>query len=265
MTVSIQILTLMYLWIVVSANSMVRVLFNNGTITSNENCTAADNLLLDALFNTTYRRHLRLVGHEQKQDRQLYPLYCKNYCLGYVKGTCRATNCVGYRRQLSNTTSTKSGKTTTNVTCPIRTSIINATLNSLVATNAVSTSCRNLLSKPRQFQCYENVQFGEVEYIKVYDKRNVTINEPNRRLTICNNESFRVEVEVNECVDELQSVYQSPKGNFTFPPSTRFPFKFIWYIFPGFPLYLLGDYTFQYIPDGIEVKSKTLLLNVRKC
>jgi hypothetical protein len=72
-------------------------------------------------------------------------------------------------------------------------------------------------------------------------------------------------VEVNQCVDELQTLFQSPKGNLTFPPSTRFPYRFVWYIFPGFPLIYTGNYTFQYIPDGFEAKSKTLLLDVKKC
>jgi hypothetical protein len=37
---------------------------------------------------------------ELKTDRELYPIYCRYYCQGYAKGTCRVTNCKGFRREL---------------------------------------------------------------------------------------------------------------------------------------------------------------------
>ena len=39
-----------------------------------------------------------LVKSNELTHRRLYPIYCKSECQGFVKGTCRHTNCLGYRR-----------------------------------------------------------------------------------------------------------------------------------------------------------------------
>jgi hypothetical protein len=227
-----------------------------------------DSLILDVLFNTTARRNLRVHSRSNEEligeidtDRELYPIYCRDYCRGYAKGTCRATNCLGFRRELTSPISNPY-----NVTCPTRISSMNATLNTLVATGAVSSSCRRLLKKPRIFECYDDVVYGEIESIQVYDKNNTLINKQNSVLNICRSATFRVEVRVNECVEKLLTNITGPSGKlYSLPSGSKFPFYFIWYIFPGFPLFHLGSYKFQYIPDDIVNKSKSLLLDVKDC
>ena len=270
MKISTQFFTLIYLCSMASAERMVRTLFNNGLEPEDDaNCNSpTDALILDVLFNTTTRRNLRVASQtnqdsigELNTDRQLYPIYCRDYCRGYAKGTCRATNCKGYRRDLGS-----SVENPYNVTCPTRISSMNATLNTLIATGVVSSSCQRLLKKPRVFECYDDIVYGEIEYINVYDKNKTLISKPGKELSICKKAVFRVEVRVNDCVDALQTNITGPTGKtLALPSGSKFPYYFIWYIFPGFPLFQLGKYKFQYIPDGIESKSKTLLLDVKDC
>jgi hypothetical protein len=251
---------------------MVRLLLNKGLeAEDDENCNSlSDSLMLDALFNTTARRNLRVASQtneemtgEMTTHRELYPIYCRDYCRGYAKGTCRATNCKGFRRELGAEYPIANPY---NVTCPTQVKMINGTLNTLVATRAVSSSCRKLLKKPRIFECYDEIVYGEIESINVYDKNNVAIYKQGTILNICKSAIFRVEVRVNECVEKLLTNITSPSGKtYSLPSGSKFPFYFIWYIFPGFPLFHLGRYKFQYIPDGIESKSKSLLLDVKDC
>jgi hypothetical protein len=266
MKVSALIFTLIHLCAISSADRMIRVLFNNGKEpSSNQTCTKDDNLLIDRIFNTTStRRNLRSINHANK-IRQLWPVYCKNNCRGYQPLTCRATNCIGYRRELA--TNSSLINTINNITCSAQIQLINATLNTLVATNAVTSGCRGLLKKARNFSCYDDVIYGEIEYIRVQTLKNETLIEVNddedekEILSICKSIPFRIEVSVNTCVDNLESRYAGPLGNYTIP-SDKFPFLFV---FHSFWLWFPGNYTMQYIPDGIESKSKTLQLELKKC
>ena len=159
MKISAQICYLIYLSSSVSAERMVRVLFNKGLETEDDrNCNSlTDSLLLDVLFNSTFRRNLRVASPTNENemmgeiiptgDRELYPIYCRDYCRGYAKGTCRATNCKGYRRELEDTYPIANPY---NVTCPNTIKLMNTSLNTLVSTKAVSASCRKLLKKGRK-------------------------------------------------------------------------------------------------------------------
>ena len=117
------------------------------------------------------------------------------------------------------------------------------------------------------YECYDDIVFGEIEYIKVMDKKDVTLNKPDEVLTICNNVSFtdyvRVQVAVNDCVEKLETITTGPWKNFTFPPASKFPFYFEWKLYPFWSQ--PGRYTIQYVPDGIESKSKTLLYDIKSC
>jgi hypothetical protein len=101
MQIAASTFTLIFLCTFASADRMIRVLFNNGTEPSSDlNCTENDSLLIDSVFNVlSSLRNLRSIGHGNN-GRRLRPVYCKNNCRGYSPLTCRATNCVGYRREL---------------------------------------------------------------------------------------------------------------------------------------------------------------------
>lgn len=274
MKISTKCLTLIYLCSIASAERMVRILFNNGIAPpEQDHCNSKkDALQLDQLFNTTDRRNLRMLNVINDEsasinevpvhtDRQLYPIYCKDYCRGYVKGTCRATKCKGFRRKLA----VYPIGNPYNVTCPERIRSLNTTLNTLIETKAVSPSCQRILEKPRIFECYDDIVYGEIESINVLDLKNNIINTLNQRLTICKTSILRVEVKVNQCVDTLRVKIQGPVGKPISLPYNQFPFSLIWSLLPGFPFSVLGKYSLQYIPDGIESKSKTLLLDQKKC
>jgi hypothetical protein len=268
MKVSAVAFTLTYLCATSLADRMIRVVFNKGKLLStNQSCTQNDNVLIDKIFSvntSSYRRNLRSFDHEN-EIRRLAPIYCKNNCKGYVEGTCRATNCLGYRRKL--TTTNPIVDTINNITCSAQVQLLNATLNTLVSTNAVTSTCKKFLNTPRNFSCYDDVMYGVIEYIRVVDNKNETLyddedsDNDDVKLSICKSVPFRIIVEVNSCVDNLESKYSGPLGNYTIPTS-KFPFLFV---ISSFALLFPGNYTMQYIPDGFISKSKTLKLELRKC
>ena len=277
MMIFTQCFTLLYLCSIASAERMVRVLFNDGIAPPEQDHCNSENdaRMLDLLINEADRRNLRLPNNERTihqdsiqelpvptENRQLYPIYCRDYCRGYVKGTCRATKCKAYRRKLSSAFPIDNPY---NVTCPERIRSINATINTMIETNVVSESCQRVLEKPRIFECYDDIVYGEIESIRVYDRKNNIINDLTQSLSICRTSILRVEVAVNQCVDVMRVKITSPLGKLITLPYKQSLLKFIWYFLPGFPFLALGKYSVQYIPDGIESKSKTLLFDLKKC
>jgi hypothetical protein len=267
--------TLIYLCSIASAERVVRVLFNKGlTPAQNEYCNStSDVLILDLLFNQTSRRNLRVhseINHENireiNTERQLYPIYCKTYCLGYVKGTCRVTNCKGYRRELTYPTDDSY-----NVTCTEKIGLMNKTLNTLINSNAVSPPCQRLLQKQRIFECFDDTTYGEIEHIKVtkaFEKNATVLNKPDQALAVCKNSStlYQIEVGVNLCVETLVATATGPSGKTdTYPFGARFPHTFVWWFTPKVSIVNVGSYVYNYIPDGIVSKSKSLVIDVKNC
>ena len=276
MKISTQFFTLIYLCSISSAERVVRVLFNKGLEPAkNEYCNStSDVLLLDLLFNTTTRRNLRVrsseINHENirelSTDRELFPIYCKSYCRGYVKGTCRVTNCKGYRREL-----TDSMENPYNVSCPEKIQLMNHTLNALVKSKTFSSSCQRLISKPRTFECFDDRAYGEIESIKVSklgDRNMTVINKPDQPVVVCKNSAitYQIVVGVNLCVEKTVANVTSPSGRIdTYPIPTWVPHTFFWWFTPKSSSVQLGTYKFDYIPDGIVAKSKSLLIDVKNC
>jgi hypothetical protein len=149
-SVSTFILTLLFTF--VSADRVIRILFNNGNVLpSNQTCNTADNVKLDQIINSAAAgRNLR-TGAENAH-RQLWPAYCQRQCAGFLKGTCLASGCKGYPgvRDLQ-----------LNLSCDDQIQDISTKLNKLVSNKEVSFNCRALLNAPRNVSCYDDVIHGE--------------------------------------------------------------------------------------------------------
>jgi hypothetical protein len=156
-SVSTFILTLLFTF--VSADRMIRILFNNGNVLpSNQTCNTADNVKLDQIINSAAAgRNLRTGADAH---RQLWPAYCERQCAGFVKNTCRASGCKGYRRGLGNFFA-EDRDLQLNMSCDDQIQDISTKLNKLVSNKEVSFNCRALLSAPRNVSCHDDVTYGE--------------------------------------------------------------------------------------------------------
>jgi hypothetical protein len=275
MKISTQCFALIYLCSLASAERVVRVLFNKGlTPDKNDYCNSTSDVReLDKLFNITDRRNLRAsstINHEHVRElsteRELFPIYCKTYCRGYVKGTCRATNCKGFRRDLTSLIDDPY-----NATCPGMIELMNFTLNTLMKSKIVSSPCQRLLRKPRIFECFDDRAYGEIEHIKVtkaFDKNTTAINKPDQPFVVCKNSStvYTIEVGVNKCVETLVATATGPSGKTdTYPFGGRFAHTFWWLYTPNIKIVNIGTYVYNYIPDGIPSKSRSLMIDVKNC
>lgn len=170
----------------------------NNVITTITNTTSTMINSMTANGNVRTRRLQRLPTNQQQQQQshrrtapKKYPNYCKDNCAGYVKGTCRATNCVGYRRQhqYRSLESEENDDEEDNdndddedyddmdeeehysMTCEEQINDIHKALDKLIRptsyysyySNTISTSCQRFITKSkRKAECYDDVIYGEI-------------------------------------------------------------------------------------------------------
>ena len=266
----------------VHADRMVRVLFNNGVMDpTSGSCSAADDSLIDAVLtkssnNSTYTtRKLRSSSIDDASEvanshRALWPLYCKKNCAGFTAGTCRATNCVGYRRrQLSAHPSRELAAVS--FTCTQQVNYLNQEFTKLVTGNQVSGTCKTLLSKPRNITCYDDVIYGVVEYFKLWNISSTpqtVINSNYLGQDICKSTKLNFEAIANDCVDFMLSSVRGPNNYLAETGEYERPFSVYsdTYaqngLFYGHKLPYLGQYELTALPDGLIEKKKVIKFNV---
>jgi hypothetical protein len=263
---------------VVHADRMIRILFNNGLDdASSGSCNTADNLKIDTIvtlsgYNITYGKR-NLLRSDKKNDLpddherelQLWPPKCKNNCAGWATRTCRATDCVGYRRQLgkaatpTNQRGLDSGKS---FSCDTQKNYLDTELNKLVTNNLVSASCATWLTKPRNITCYDDVVYGVVEYFKLWKtdtNPKTLVNANYMGQDICRSTELNFEVITNECVDFLLTSLKGPNNYYKEMGEDIVPYMLFGV---GNNLPHVGQYNLTALPDGIVEKAKHLTVNV---
>jgi hypothetical protein len=267
------ILTWLYLLSIASGSPIIRILFNNGiALPNNQTCNYFDNYKIDAALKdigSLLRRHRQLrVQNENKshehQDRKLWPAYCKNNCAGFPQNMCRAVGCIGYRRELGDVRGSKSDNRDL-LSCADQISEVNQVLNYLVANKTVSSSCRAVLQSPRNMTCYDDSIHGEIEYVNVFDLRNVTTlnSTPGNIKSLCKSSVYFVDIHVNSCVDYLETVLTAPNGKVLVSNSTiSFPY---FGVVDGNLLNQTGVYNLTATPDGVVDKKSTVSFQIRSC
>ena len=146
----------------VSADQMVRFVFNNGIEPSTPVCNPKENAMIDALFlpKATRRRlrHLKTKNEDVNTEVEADPymvsattaLKCSDLCIG-VK-SCRVTGCIGFDGTIKSTTKPNRGL---QHLCESKILDIGKELDAL----PVSTSCKNYLAaSKRSAECYDNVR-----------------------------------------------------------------------------------------------------------
>ena len=264
----------------VIAERSVVVLFNNGVSDVNSgSCTDADfnktqAILSTSGLNSTYtKRQLRATVNDDMDDmtesmlltteahhRALWPIQCKNACAGVTPGRCQASGCKGYRRRLhldgNDQRDLLSGVA---FTCTQQIDYINTELNKLVSQNTVTSSCKTLLSKPRNITCYDDVIYGVVEYIKLWDvaptPQNVLFDDFTGQ-EIFRSQLVTLESITNDCVDTLRTTLTGHNGYYADNNENNRPFslygdnvakgKFF-----GKKMPHLGPYELTVVPDDI--------------
>ena len=285
-----------------NADRMIRMLFNNGTSpTEATMCSTSDDAHIDKVFQPIKReRYLREAAStttgadvsstdidftETHADRELWPTYCKNNCAGYATGTCRATNCVGYRK--------KDRRQTQTLTCADQVEAVHAELDLVMA--KVSSTCAVYLTRANRIaECFDDVIYGVVENFVLWKSDKVNKKYPINSIsginpmqqaftlvnnlkslgtvldgfTVCHYDRINIEAVVNPCVQFINATLTHP-GGFT---ASRTEGQIPYTVFGdasntpmGRELPLLGLYTFTAIPDNFYYKKTSITFNVVKC
>lgn len=246
----------------VSADQMVRFIFNNGTEPSPPPCSSADDAMIDALF--VDRRRRVAISNNDTVSRRLftYPQKCKENCLG-IKA-CRATGCHGYDGTI--------GRKNRNLQsiCDSVLSSINQKLDTL----AVSSTCKAFLHKNnRKGECYNDVRYGEVVGAKLWTLSGgsqTSQDIPASGLSFCRSKMINIEALGNPCVDYFGIDIAGPNGykfqlhSEKYPPYSIFGddgvSKFVFKTLPH-----VGTYVVTLQPDNYPEKEKKYTFTVNSC
>jgi hypothetical protein len=243
----------------VSADQMVRYIFNNGIEPSTPPCTSTENAMIDALFlpKTSRRRHLTVSSNSTARELVTRSAYCKQNCLG-IK-SCRATGCLGYDGTIKN----RKLSVCDNVIVSI---------NQKLDTLPVSASCKGYIHKDkRKSECYDDVRYGEVLGAKLWTisgSTQTSVDLPSSGYSFCRSKTFNIEGIVNECVDVTGFRLNGPNGYTAGRFENNIPYTFFGddgtKYFAGTVPHT-GLYTLIIKPDNYSEKQKTFTFTVNNC
>ena len=274
---------------------MIRFIFNDGrapSVFDGTYCTSTENTLIDSVFDLKsllgIRRQLRAPSANgasptssaimtvpttsKTESRELYPRKCKNNCAGLATGTCRATDCVGYRRR--ELTDKRDGVDTDRdlqeAQCPALVELVHSKLDAL----GISSTCRKFLDKSKRVTtCLDDVIYGEIEGVRLWQVsffRSTVLQEsmPSSGYSFCKSTSFNLESINNDCVDNALMVLKGPNNYEYINHETSDDYT----LFQDFGITMMGQkmttpgvYTLSITPDGFEYKEKTFTFTVKNC
>ena len=285
---------------------MIRFAFNDGIppLPYLNECSAADFRLIDPLFNiTTVKRHrnLRRSIHEleeleepeQEQGHRELPTYpgkCKEYCAGMARGTCRATGCKGYRRNLQDIQ--EAGQ----LTCDAQVNGIHDALDALIVAKGgklLSMPCQRFLKRSRRKAlCLDDVVYGEItgftfvtaavqlKVLIITTPPIVTAFQQNAKsgYSFCSSVPFNIEIGVNPCVNFVNMTLTGPNNYLLTRTDNSHPMTLfenatatsgtglLRSSFPDGIQYLdPGSYSLRAQPDNFLYKEKILNFRVMAC
>jgi hypothetical protein len=252
---------------IVSAEQIIRIT-SNSTLT----CSAADGVKLDAIVNPIVRRQLRITANTNR-ELQRSTKDCAEACRNMA--ICHATGCGG-RRILSE--ENEINRKLQTATCAEQLNTANKKLDALISTNAVSDSCKKVISRTnRKTECFDNVIYGVIENIVLWNLTasatqpvQVTDNMKTGR-TICKGMIFTIEAVVNNCVDFVRFEMVGPSDTTYLRDHTEDAVPYALFDASttggmlGKQLYHSGYYTLKITPDGDVSKQQVFKLLVKDC
>jgi hypothetical protein len=279
----ITLLFMMSTCTLVNSERVIRFLFNNGVaLPNNEKCTAADNVFLYQIFNITAPvRNLRGGGGKSiveagNQHRVLFPPKCRKDCERWEDGRCLATDCKGYRRRVMEQGNGQHRELqAANTTCAEDINDFNSQLDALVSNNIVSSDCQAVLNAPRMPLCYDDIMYGVVESITLWNGDTNSIIQTNVQdgVEVCKSIGINFELKANPCVNLIRYNVTGEMGFKYFAnekkPGPYFVFKANYTQGPG-EVYgrrqmRNGTYTLTATPDDIKTKAKMLKFHLLNC
>jgi hypothetical protein len=273
----------------VTAENVIKYLFNNGIPNAALVCNATDWTKIDPIFNYTKvrRRTLRqvatvtkertldfemdIIGQHNAHERSLLTAaQCRNICDGTASGQyCRASGCTWYI--VRNLAANMNERELQEAWCTNSANFINAQLDSLVINKLVSNPCQLLLSAPRKIECVNDIIYGVVEHFNIWNADTDVMIKKDARdgFSVCASIRINVEARTNPCVVSVQTQLTSP-GYFANNTEAKVPYSVFGntgakkYNFNGSFLNP-GNYTITAIPDGDTSKTSQMTFNVANC
>lgn len=151
----------------VNAYDLVQMLFDQQHAGA---CSSNDWDIIDAAIlewtNYDYRKlrgsDAAIVSNDRipvdENNRALWPWYCANRCDGFAPRTCKAVNCVGYRRGLVETMKHGLYQAFLYFDCSSQSADLEQVISGIIWYNRVSPACVSYLNIPRQYSCYTDAQ-----------------------------------------------------------------------------------------------------------
>lgn len=250
----------------VSADQMVRYIFNNGIEPVIPACNSTETAMIDALFVNRRRRHNRrqlttttISNTTISRGLITYPSRCKQNCLG-IK-CCYATGCQGY-----------DGTIIKNRKLSVCDNVI-ASINQKLDALPVSTMCKSYWSSSkRTSECYDDVRYGEVFGAKLWtisgSSTQTSVDLPLTGYSFCKSKSFNIEALLNECVDVAGFRLNGPNGYTTGRFENSIPYSLFGDSdgkFFGLKLNITGAYSLTIKPDNYIEKQKVFKFTVNNC
>jgi hypothetical protein len=272
----------------VSAEIMVRFVFNDGRAPSmweGTYCSSSENTLIDAVFDLKnllgLRRNLRTSlsnttssaetsVEETEEARELYPRKCKNNCAGIASGTCRATDCLGYRRRDLTAGRDHNDRDLQQTQCPALVELVHSKLDALL----VSPTCRKFLDKSKRVStCFDDVIYGEVQSVRLWKvslfwPTVLQDSMPSSAYSFCRSTTFNFEAINNDCVDHALMELTGPNNYVYTSYRTYAPYKLfndLGFTMTGQRMAAAGEYSLSITPDGFEYKKKTFTFTLKNC
>jgi hypothetical protein len=253
----------------------IRYLFNNGTDDPSMSCDSADMKVIDEIFSVRVNRNLRSTKASKLEHRPMdfihdfalkhdnrrqliYPPTCKNLCAGYTPRTCRAVNCIGYRRKLLKE----------DLNCANTTALINADLENNI--NQLTTSCQSLVNAPRIIECYDNFVFGEITSFTAWkgQANNVALQtNVTKGYKVCRSENVNIEVVGNDCIQHVEMELIRSNGHEKYYMDTTAPFSLV----PNNGTFwrganiTVGSYTLVANPNSFTENAQNITFQVLNC
>ena len=246
----------------VSADQMVRFIFNNGIEPTTAVCNPTENSMIDELFlpKTTRRRLRHLKTNNETDARGLitYASKCAQNCLG-IK-CCRATGCLGYDGTINHRGLLS--------VCDSILLDIGKKLDAL----PVSTSCKNYLAaSKRKAECYNDVRYGEVYGARLWTITSTAQTSSDLQSSgssFCKSKSINIQGVVNDCVDVLTMDLYGPNGYVVKRYENNTPYSLFgdWVTkYAGRTLPYTGSYKLVLRADAYADKEKIVTFSVNNC
>ena len=273
-----------------SAETMLRVVFNNGTVTEGLSCDDKESKLISKVFDRPLdrRRNLRSSSDMNHADRPIdfyqdeitprygsddgrdlqavgSPAYCRDECRGIAAGQCFAAKCGWYNKHRRQLKKYGSGFLSNSTLCQETVKSVDEDLEYLAEEGKLSTTCMALLKAPRQIECYEDVMYGIVEQFSVInaDTDKTVIHWLQSRRFVCSGDALNFGIVVNPCVESLNVTLVNKKAGYynTAILNTTVPGPYTLFGMNGKKDYNgellpLGNFAIYATPDGNHNKTR---------